>query len=127
VEIASGKLVAWRTDPGSRNPAGDAVPVRATARDAVRATEAAARARASSTATKTRAAKSTVAAQPAGTDGNGVCPPNAEGIAACVRSNVDVQVPLALLKAQAGGKIRFRVSLWRDKLPVDALPLEGSI
>ena len=44
-----------------------------------------------------------------------------------MRSNVDVQVPLALLKAQAGGKIRFRVSLWRDKLPVDALPLEGSI
>jgi alpha-amylase/alpha-mannosidase (GH57 family) len=41
--------------------------------------------------------------------------------------NFCFQVPLALLGAQAGQTLRLRFSLWRDRLPVDALPVEGSM
>jgi hypothetical protein len=51
----------------------------------------------------------------------------AKGIAVGFRNGVEALIPLALLKAQPGGKLRLRVSLWRDGLPLDALPLEGSM
>ena len=37
------------------------------------------------------------------------------------------KVPLQALNARDGGLLRIRFSIWRDRLPVDALPQEGSI
>jgi alpha-amylase/alpha-mannosidase (GH57 family) len=39
----------------------------------------------------------------------------------------ECRVPLKLLEAAPGGSIRVRFSLWRDRLPLDALPREGAI
>ncbi len=36
-------------------------------------------------------------------------------------------IPLAMLGAEKGSTIRLRFSLWRDRLPVDALPMEGAV
>ena len=41
--------------------------------------------------------------------------------------NFEFQVPLEKLGAAKGSSIRLRFSLWRDGMPVDAVPLEGSI
>ncbi len=38
---------------------------------------------------------------------------------------LEFQVPLAELGAAAGSRVRLRLSIWRDGLPVDALPAEG--
>ncbi|MGH9576512.1 MAG: hypothetical protein ACRD3R_03660, partial [Terriglobales bacterium] len=38
---------------------------------------------------------------------------------------LEFQIPLAELGASAGSKVRMRFSVWRDRLPVDALPAEG--
>ncbi|MBV8205491.1 MAG: glycoside hydrolase [Acidobacteria bacterium] len=55
--------------------------------------------------------------------------PMAEGSSVDVRlrDSFAICVPLRVLQAQIGGKLRLRISLWRDRLPVDALPLEGSV
>lgn len=37
------------------------------------------------------------------------------------------QIPLQLLKAGPGSTLRVRFSVWRDGLPLDALPQEGAI
>ena len=60
----------------------------------------------------------------AGQNGGGQQP---AGVAAGFRAGVEVLAPLELLGAERGGKIRLRVSLWRNGLPLDALPLEGSM
>ena len=39
----------------------------------------------------------------------------------------ECQIPLKLLKAQPGSTLRVRFSVWRDGLPLDALPQEGAI
>ncbi len=39
----------------------------------------------------------------------------------------EAQVPLRLLGAKQGATVRVRFSLWRDRLPLDALPQEGSL
>jgi hypothetical protein len=39
----------------------------------------------------------------------------------------EFQIPLAELRATQGGTILLRVSLWRDGLPIDALPVEGGM
>jgi hypothetical protein len=39
----------------------------------------------------------------------------------------EMRVPFALLKAQEGSRVRLRFAIWREHLPVDALPLEGWI
>ena len=39
----------------------------------------------------------------------------------------EFQVPLAELRAQKGTALHLRFSLWRNGLPLDALPLEGSM
>ena len=44
-----------------------------------------------------------------------------------MRDSLEIQVPLAALQATLGNKLRLRATMWRDHLPVDALPLEGGI
>jgi len=39
----------------------------------------------------------------------------------------ECQIPLKLLKAEPGVTLRARFSVWRDGLPLDALPQEGAI
>ncbi len=41
--------------------------------------------------------------------------------------NFEFQIPLALIEARMGSLLRLRFSIWRDHLPVDALPVEGSL
>jgi alpha-amylase/alpha-mannosidase (GH57 family) len=41
--------------------------------------------------------------------------------------NFEFQIPRALLAAGLGQNLRLRFSLWRDRLPVDALPVEGTM
>jgi hypothetical protein len=41
--------------------------------------------------------------------------------------NFEFRIPLALLGAGLGQMLRLRFSLWHDRLPVDALPVEGSL
>ena len=40
---------------------------------------------------------------------------------------LECQIPLSELKAEQGTVLRVRFSVWRDHLPLDALPQEGSI
>ena len=42
-------------------------------------------------------------------------------------AGVQVTVPLDWLQAESAVQLRLRFSLWRQGLPVDALPLEGWI
>jgi alpha-amylase/alpha-mannosidase (GH57 family) len=44
-----------------------------------------------------------------------------------LESIFECQVPLVLLGATAGSALKIRFSLWRDRLPLDALPQEGAI
>jgi hypothetical protein len=44
-----------------------------------------------------------------------------------LESIFEAQIPLRLLGAKHGAELRVRFSLWRDRLPLDALPQEGSI
>ena len=46
---------------------------------------------------------------------------------ATLYKNFEFQIPLALLGADFGQILRLRFSLWRDHLPVDALPVEGTM
>ncbi len=41
--------------------------------------------------------------------------------------NFEFSLPLSMLQAAPGTQLRLRFSLWRDHLPLDALPLEGWI
>ncbi len=40
---------------------------------------------------------------------------------------LECQIPLSDLNAEQGTVLRVRFSVWRDHLPLDALPQEGSI
>jgi hypothetical protein len=40
---------------------------------------------------------------------------------------VEAQIPLQLLNCVTGTLLRVRFTLWRDRLPLDALPQEGSM
>ena len=44
-----------------------------------------------------------------------------------IESIFECQTPLTRLKAAMGTRLRVRFSLWRDGLPLDALPQEGAI
>jgi alpha-amylase/alpha-mannosidase (GH57 family) len=44
-----------------------------------------------------------------------------------MESIFEAQLPLKLLGAVQGSQLRVRFALWRDRLPLDVLPLEGSI
>jgi alpha-amylase/alpha-mannosidase (GH57 family) len=44
-----------------------------------------------------------------------------------LRDALEMQIPFALLHAQTDGKLCLRITMWRQRLPVDALPMEGSM
>ncbi|MGH9567034.1 MAG: hypothetical protein ACRD4I_13685, partial [Candidatus Angelobacter sp.] len=44
-----------------------------------------------------------------------------------MESIFEAQIPLKLLGAVQGSQLRVRFALWRDRLPLDVLPQEGSI
>ena len=49
------------------------------------------------------------------------------GLRVSVFKNLEFQLPLKLLGVTFGWTLQLRFSLWRDRLPVDGLPLEGWI
>ncbi|HWS18673.1 MAG TPA: glycoside hydrolase family 57 protein [Candidatus Elarobacter sp.] len=51
----------------------------------------------------------------------------AESVRVGIGSIFECQAPLMLLNAASGARLLVRFSLWRDGLPVDALPQEGAI
>ncbi|HEX6881575.1 MAG TPA: glycoside hydrolase family 57 protein, partial [Terriglobales bacterium] len=40
---------------------------------------------------------------------------------------LELRLPFTLLGVREGDRVRLRVSVWRNRLPIDALPLEGSM
>jgi alpha-amylase/alpha-mannosidase (GH57 family) len=60
---------------------------------------------------------------------NGSEPSAQDGLSAVLRKEYvfECKVPLRVLNASEGKLLRIRFSLWRDRLPLDALPHEGSI
>ena len=52
---------------------------------------------------------------------------DASGVQAALARILEVKLPLALLGARKGQTIRLRFTLWRQGLPLDALPADGSI
>jgi alpha-amylase/alpha-mannosidase (GH57 family) len=49
------------------------------------------------------------------------------GVEVALEQIFEMRVPLELIGAQEGSRIRLRFAIWREHLPVDALPLEGWI
>jgi hypothetical protein len=49
------------------------------------------------------------------------------GATLALAKNFEFKLPLDWLQAENASKLRLRFSLWRQGLPVDALPLEGWI
>ncbi len=49
------------------------------------------------------------------------------GVEVALNQIFEMRVPFELIKAQEGSRIRLRFAIWREHLPVDALPLEGWI
>ncbi len=49
------------------------------------------------------------------------------GVEVALGEIFEFRIPFALLNAQLGSRIRLRFAIWRDRLPVDSLPLEGWI
>ncbi len=49
------------------------------------------------------------------------------GVEVALQRIFEVRIPFALLGANLGDRLRLRFTVWRDRLPVDALPVEGSI
>ncbi len=50
-----------------------------------------------------------------------------DGFEAHLKKTFEMKLPLNALGAGVGDKLQLRFSLWRDRLPIDALPLEGSL
>ena len=53
--------------------------------------------------------------------------PDNNTVRVTLHKNFEFQVPLALIGGALGRLIRLRFTLWRDKLPLDALPIEGTL
>jgi alpha-amylase/alpha-mannosidase (GH57 family) len=49
------------------------------------------------------------------------------GVEVALGDIFEMRVPFTLLNAQEGSRVRLRFAIWREHLPVDALPLEGWI
>jgi alpha-amylase/alpha-mannosidase (GH57 family) len=49
------------------------------------------------------------------------------GVEVALEKIFEMRVPFDLIGAQPGSRIRLRFAIWREHLPVDALPLEGWI
>ncbi|PYP90078.1 MAG: glycoside hydrolase [Candidatus Angelobacter sp. Gp1-AA117] len=62
-------------------------------------------------------------------NGNGAGNSAGEGIVVALRREhiFECKVPRSLLNVSEGSLLRVRFSVWRDRLPLDALPQEGSI
>jgi alpha-amylase/alpha-mannosidase (GH57 family) len=58
---------------------------------------------------------------------NGTEKPPGPGLRVEMDAILECQIPLSELKAEQGTVLRVRFSVWRDHLPIDALPQEGSI
>jgi len=60
---------------------------------------------------------------------NGNGPAEQNGILVRMREEIifECQVPLKMIGAVMGTVLRIRFSVWNDRLPLDALPEEGSI
>jgi alpha-amylase/alpha-mannosidase (GH57 family) len=58
---------------------------------------------------------------------NGSAEENPQTIGVGLQSIFECRIPLDLLEAPEGATVRCRFSLWRDRLPLDALPQEGAI
>ena len=52
---------------------------------------------------------------------------NPSGIKVALARILELQIPLAMLAAKQGQKINLRFGLWRQGLPLDALPADGSM
>jgi alpha-amylase/alpha-mannosidase (GH57 family) len=52
---------------------------------------------------------------------------DARGVIVRIRRNFECKIPLLLIGAADGSRLKLRISVWRNGLPIDALPLEGSI
>jgi alpha-amylase/alpha-mannosidase (GH57 family) len=52
---------------------------------------------------------------------------NSNGVEVALDQVFEMRVPFELIKAQEGSRVRLRFAIWREHLPVDALPLEGWI
>ncbi|MCU1306873.1 MAG: glycoside hydrolase, family 57 [Acidobacteriaceae bacterium] len=62
------------------------------------------------------------------TNGHGAAAPDyQQGITVCLGKVLEARIPLDYLNLKIGKSIEIRFSLWKDNLPVDALPAEGSI
>ena len=44
-----------------------------------------------------------------------------------LRRSFEFQIPIAELRAESGSAFHLRFSIWREGLPIDALPLEGAV
>ena len=51
----------------------------------------------------------------------------ADSVCVCLDSIFECLLPLQLLQAPERSTLRVRFSLWRDRLPLDALPQDGTI
>jgi alpha-amylase/alpha-mannosidase (GH57 family) len=58
---------------------------------------------------------------------NGNPPQQPKSILVALEALFECRIPLELLLAERGSALRVRFSLWRDRLPLDALPQEGAI
>jgi hypothetical protein len=52
---------------------------------------------------------------------------NVNGVDVALDQIFEMRVPFALIGATEGSRVRLRFAIWREHLPVDALPLEGWI
>jgi alpha-amylase/alpha-mannosidase (GH57 family) len=50
-----------------------------------------------------------------------------ESVVVAMTKMFEFQLPLSLLRAHHGTTIHLRFSLWREGLPIDALPVEGAV
>jgi alpha-amylase/alpha-mannosidase (GH57 family) len=49
------------------------------------------------------------------------------GVQVALQKILEVQLPFSLLGIRTNDRVKLRFSAWRDRLPIDALPLEGSV
>lgn len=49
------------------------------------------------------------------------------GVEVALQRIFEVRIPFTLLGVTGGDHMRLRFTVWRDRLPIDALPVEGSI
>ncbi len=54
-------------------------------------------------------------------------PLNPSGVKTALARILELKLPLAMLGAKQGQKINLRFTLWRQGLPLDALPADGSM